>query len=91
MTVMKRGVNVVEIIPDYEKLATGLAEKVERRTVTDHDATHLILGHRPMHDQTKAQKNPWQVRCFEHEQSQEAKHSVGVLPTPDVDECAAER
>jgi hypothetical protein len=59
--------------------------------VADDDAAHLILGHRPMHDQRKGQQHPWQVRRLEHQQPQEAEHGVRVLPTPDVDERAGQR
>jgi hypothetical protein len=59
--------------------------------MTDLDAAHLSLGHRPMHDEREAQKYPWQIWSLEHKQPQEAEHCVGILPTPYVYEGAAER
>jgi hypothetical protein len=59
--------------------------------MTDHDAAHLILGHRPMHDEGEAQKYPWKIWSLEHKQAQEAEQCVWVLPTPYVYERTAKR
>jgi hypothetical protein len=59
--------------------------------MADHDTAHLILGHRPMHDERKTQKYPWQIWSLEYEQAQEAEQCVGVLPAPYVYERATQR
>ena len=58
--------------------------------MADDDAAHLVLGHRPMHDQRKGQQHPRKVRRLEDQQTEEAEHGVGVLPAPDVDERAGQ-
>lgn len=60
-------------------------------TVTYDDAAHLILGHRPVHDERKRQQNPGQIRRFKHEQPQEAEHRVWIFATPDIDQRARKR
>lgn len=59
MTLVKRWVNVVEVVPNYTVSACGNGKRLEERTMAHDDAAHLILGHCAMHDEAKAQKHPW--------------------------------
>lgn len=51
-------------------------------------ATHLVLGHGPMHDERESQQHPREVGCFENKQAQETEHGIGILAAPNVDEGA---
>lgn len=90
MVVVQRRVDVVEIVPDWSELVVVNKSWERRRTVADHDAAHLILGHRPMHDERKGQEHPGQVGRLEDQQAKETEHGVRVLPAPDVDEGAGQ-
>lgn len=90
VVVVQRRVDVVEIVPDWRSLVFILKSWERRRTMADNDAAHLILGHRPMHNEGKGQEHPGQVWRLEDQQPEETEHGVRVLPAPDVDERAGQ-
>ena len=58
------------------------------RTVANNNATHLVFGYRPVHDEREAEQHPRQIRRLEDNQPQKAKKGVRVLSAPDVDQRA---
>jgi len=52
---------------DYEIIMTAV------RTMTNNDATNLILGHNSVHQEADSHKNPGQPRCLEYQKSEETQ------------------
>lgn len=59
-------------------------------TVSDHNATELILGPLTVQDDAQSQHDPWQPGSAKDKQAEEAELGIGVASGPDVDEGAAQ-
>ena len=57
-------------------------------TMSDDDATDLILRHGPMQDQAERHQHPRQIRRRENEQAEEAQPGLRIPPAPNVDQGA---
>lgn len=75
MPIMRRRVDVVEVIPD----------------MPHEYATDLILGYIAVHQETESHENPRQPWCLEHQKAEEVQESVWIPSTPDIDERTRER